>query len=239
MATVLSNSTKHVPILQFYDIGSPATATRITPSDFQSLISWALARGYQPISLSDYAAWMAGARELPARQCIVITLWGGFAAQYTQAYPFLRANHVKFNLVVPCSFIENEDSLSTGIYFGVSALQEMLGSGLAEAHAEGYHLKWLFRGSAAATAQVFNANGQNLKWGGIEEFVEDAYSYAPLIGTNASGAAITTTYTFKSAPRCHLDSQPAPSQIVATAIALDNLSILGAAASLALAVARL
>jgi spore germination protein YaaH len=227
MSTVLSNSTRHVPILQFYDIGSPASSTRVPQSDFESLITWALSRGYQPISLSDYAAWMAGARDLPARQCMVVTLWGGFISQYTLAYPFLRANNVQFSLVIPCSFIENEDVLHTGIYFGVSALQEMLASGLAEAHSEGYHLKSLFQGQPAATAQIFSAAGQNLKWGGIEEFVDDAYSYAPLVGTNASGGAVSTTYTFQCAPRRYLDAQPAPSSIVAAAIALDNLSVLG------------
>ncbi|HET7842464.1 MAG TPA: glycosyl hydrolase family 18 protein [Terriglobia bacterium] len=229
MSTVLSNSTKHVPILQLYDIGSPGSSTRIPLADFQALIAWILERGYHPISLSDYAAWMAGSRDLPARQCIVLTLWGGFTAQYTLAYPFLRAQNVKFNFVLPCSFIENEESLHTGIYFGVSALQEMLGTGLAEAHSEGYHLKWLFRGNPAATARVFTANGQNLNWGGTEEFVEDAYSIAPLIGTNISGAAITTTRTFKCAPRAYLDTQPGPSQIVVTAIALDHLAVLGTA----------
>ena len=231
MATVLSSSIKHVPILQFYEIGTPASETRITQADFESLIAWVISRGYHPISLSDYAAWLSGTIELANRQSIVITLWGGFLSQYGTAFPFLRSNAVKFNLIVPGSLIENEDSLQTGIYFGLSALDEMLGSGLCEIHSAGYHLKWLFQGAPAATAQIYRASGQNLKWGGVEEFVEDAYSYAPLIGTNAAGQAITTTYTFLCAPRQYLDAQPAPSQVTASHLALDNLVVLGAAYS--------
>jgi len=221
---------KHVPILRFYDIGSPAGSTSMTVADFQSLVSWLAAQGYVPQYLSDYIRWMRGEIDLPRESCVLV-FYGAFVSQYTQAFPYFQTLGLKFNLMIPAASIQNEGSLQTGIYFTLANLQTMVAAGLCEPHSNGFHLKWAFQGVAAAIAQLYTAAQINLKWGGLEELVEDAWSYAPLIGTNATGSAVQTTYAFTAAPRGYRLNALNPQQIRAAYLCIDHLSVIGTAYS--------
>jgi spore germination protein YaaH len=230
ISQIAASSVKHVPILQFYEIGSPASETRMSEADFQALMDWLWAQGYVPQKLSDYIKWMRGEIDLP-KKSVVLAFYGAFLSQYTLAFPKLQSLGFKFNLMIPGSYVAGEDAVGIGSYLSTAKIREMVGSGLAEPHSAGWHQKWSFQGIPATVARLYTSSGFNLKWGGGEELVDDAYSYAPLIGTNEALETITTTYAFSLDPRGYRQGSVRPLQVLAKYLALDRLTVQGTAYS--------
>lgn len=225
-----SNSVRHVPILHFWDIGTPGgTFTQMTPAEFGDLLDSLDTQGYIPQKLSDYIKWMRGVIDLP-RKSVVLVFSGGLSSHYSEVFPACVARNMRFNLTVPGSFIEHETELvpSGGAFYTTSQLREIVDSGLGEAHSEAYHLEWFFMGNAASIQPLYKAAQINLKWGGIGEKVDNYYSYAPLIGTNSSLAPVVTTYTFSALPRGYREGALIPTEIKAKYLAIDHLQHLGA-----------
>jgi hypothetical protein len=237
ISQILSADVRHVPVLAYVNVQSPAGQYSTTPADFQAQMDWLQAQGYVPQKLSDYIRWMRGEMELPRNAC-VITFWDAQRSVIDNAFPILQAKNFKFTVFVPGSVVANEAALASGLFLRIADLQTLAASGLCELHAEGYHSLWSYKGIAVNVQQICKSAQVNLKWGGIGEEVEDIYSYAPLIGTNDSLQPVTSTYSFTPLPRSYRGSflwpqAPAgsspltPTQIVARHLFIDQLRVVG------------
>ena len=231
ISQIESGLVRHVPVLHFWDVADPGgTFTQMSVENFHALMDWLNAQGYVPQKLADYIRWMRGDVDLP-RKAVVLVFSGGLVSQYTNVFPKLQALNFRFNLTVPGSFVQHIDQLCPGggPFYTLANLQAMIGSGLAEAHSEGFHLEYLFQGNAAALQQLYKAAQINLNWGGMEESVENLYSYAPLIGTNQSLQPVVTTYRFSAGPRGYREGALAPTEIKAKYLVIDRLQVTGEA----------
>ncbi len=229
ISQIASSAVRHVPILHFWDVGSPGgTFTQMSSADFADLLDWLGTEGFVPQRLSDYIRWMRGEIDLP-RKSVALVFSGGLHSHYATVYPAMVARRFKFNLTVPGSFIEHEAELApgAGAFYTTTQLASMVASGLAEAHSESYHLEWFFQGNAAAIQRLYKAAQINLKWGGIEEKVDNYFSYAPLIGTNNSLAPVVTTYAFSALSRGYREGALTPTEIKAKYLVIDHLEVVG------------
>ncbi|MBI1983550.1 MAG: polysaccharide deacetylase family protein, partial [Acidobacteria bacterium] len=237
ISQILSANVRHVPVLAYVNIQTPAGQFSTTPADFQAQMDWLEAQGYAPQKLSDTIRWTRGEMELPRLSC-VLTFWDAQRSVIDNAFPILQAKNFKFNVFVSGAAVANEAALASGIFLRASDLQTMVASGLCELHAEGYHSLWSYKGIAVNVQRIYKSAEVNLKWGGIGEEVEDAYSFAPLIGTNNSLQPVVSTYTLTMLPRSYRGSYlwpvaPAglspltPTQIVARHLFIDQLRVVG------------
>jgi len=237
ISQILSTDVRHVPVLAYVNVQSPAGQYSTTPADFQAQMDWLEAQGYVPQKLSDYIRWMRGEMELPRNAC-VLTFWDAQRSVIDNAFPILQAKNFKFTVFVPGAVVANEAALTSGLFLQIADLQILAASGLCELHAEGYHSLWSYKGIAVNVQQIYKSAQVNLKWGGIGEQVEDVYSFAPLIGTNNSLQPVTSTYAFTLLPRSYRGSYlwpeaPAglspltPTQIVARCLFIDQLRVVG------------
>jgi len=237
ISQILSTDVRHVPVLAYVNVQSPAGQYSTTPADFQAQMDWLEAQGYVPQKLSDYIRWMRGEMELPRNAC-VLTFWDAQRSVIDNAFPILQAKNFKFTVFVPGAVVANEAALTSGLFLQIADLQILAASGLCELHAEGYHSLWSYKGIAVNVQQIYKSAQVNLKWGGIGEQVEDVYSFAPLIGTNNSLQPVTSTYAFTLLPRSYRGSflwpeAPAglspltPTQIVARCLFIDQLRVVG------------
>jgi len=238
ISQIATANVRHVPVLAYVNVQSPAGQYSTTPADFQAQMDWLEAQGYVPQKLSDYIRWMRGEMDLPRNAC-VLTFWDAQRSVIDNAFPILQAKNFKFTVFVPGAVVANEAALASGLFLRIANLQTLAASGLCELHAEGYHSLWSYKGIAVNVQQIYKSAQVNLKWGGIGEEVEDVYSYAPLIGTNNSLQPVTSTYSFTPLPRSYRGSllwpqAPAgfspltPTQIVARHLFIDQLRVVGA-----------
>ena len=79
-----------INVLMYHAISGAPGPTSIDPATFRGQMDVLAARGYEPVSLRDLAAWHEGRAELPARAA-VITFDDGFADFAEQAAPALLA----------------------------------------------------------------------------------------------------------------------------------------------------
>jgi hypothetical protein len=113
ISQIESSQVRHVPVLHFFNVGSPASATSITVADFGMLLGWLASSGYAPQKLSDYIRWMRGEIDLP-RKSVVLVFSSVLESQYSEAYRLLKPYNWPFNLTIPGSMVENEAILEPG-----------------------------------------------------------------------------------------------------------------------------
>lgn len=89
-----------VNVLMYHSISDAPGPTSIDPATFRGQMDALVARGYEPVSLRDLAAWHEGSAVLPARTA-VITFDDGFADFATQAAPILLARGWSATVFLP------------------------------------------------------------------------------------------------------------------------------------------
>lgn len=91
-----------INVLMYHSI-SPATApTCIAPETFRMQMGMLAECGYGTVTLSDFASWRRGERELPAKTA-VITFDDGFADFASAAHPVLRDHGFTATVFLPTS----------------------------------------------------------------------------------------------------------------------------------------
>ncbi len=83
-----------VPVLCYHRVGPEAPGTfaslTVSPLHFRAQMDWLASHGYTGIAASDWIAWRAGDRELPAKP-VILTFDDAYAETAEHALPLLRA----------------------------------------------------------------------------------------------------------------------------------------------------
>ena len=105
----LANETAEIDVLMYHSISTEPGPTSIAPGTFKMQMDALATRGYQTISLEDFAAWRRGEKTLPGKS-IVITFDDGFLDFAECAHPIMRAHGFTATVFLPSDCIGGVES---------------------------------------------------------------------------------------------------------------------------------
>lgn len=126
-----------VPILMYHNLVEEypleTAGANITPELFEKHIQTLLNQGYNPVSLSDYYAFVIGNKTLPDNP-IVITFDDGYLSNYEVAFPILKKYNVPAAIFIVTSTVglTPESGLVSYPHFTWEQAKIMQDSGLIE-----------------------------------------------------------------------------------------------------------
>lgn len=95
-----------ISVLMYHSVSPTFSKYSVSPAEFRRQIDHIM-KNYSVVSLSQVMEFVEGKRTLP-RKAVAITFDDGFLDNYTNAYPYLKKNHLPITIFIATGYVQKE-----------------------------------------------------------------------------------------------------------------------------------